>query len=243
MPELAGMRINCSTNLIAFPANIRRLCEREAPEISALDRVVPILLMRDRLSSNSRNWPSSPRVQILNNQTEGTRAMGLFTKDIETMDDLLLHGLKDIYYAENQIIKSLPKLIEKATNRELTKGLRDHLEETKDQVARLDQVFKKLGQEPQGVKCPAIDGLISEADEIAGEVVDKDVLDAAIVGAAQSVEHYEIARYGTLIAWAESLGYDDIIRLLNTNLNEEKAADKKLSTVALRKGVNRKAAS
>jgi ferritin-like metal-binding protein YciE len=169
--------------------------------------------------------------------------VSLFTKDIETMDDLLLHGLKDIYYAENQIIKSLPKLIEKATNRELTKGLRDHLEETNDQVARLDQVFKKLGQEPQGVKCPAIDGLISEADEIAGEVADKDVLDAAIVGAAQSVEHYEIARYGTLIAWAESLGHDDIIRLLNTNLNEEKAADKKLSTVALRKGVNRKAAS
>jgi ferritin-like metal-binding protein YciE len=169
--------------------------------------------------------------------------MSLFTKDIETMDDLLLHGLKDIYYAERQIIKSLPTLIEKATNRELTKGLRDHLEETKDQVARLDQVFKKLGQEPQGIKCPAIDGLISEADEIAAEVADKDVLDAAIVGAAQSVEHYEIARYGTLIAWAESLGHDDIIRLLNTNLNEEKAADKKLSTVALRKGVNRKAAS
>jgi ferritin-like metal-binding protein YciE len=169
--------------------------------------------------------------------------MGLFTKDIETMDDLLLHGLKDIYYAENQIVKSLPKLIGKATSRELTKGLQDHLEETKNQVARLDQVFKKLGQEPQGVKCPAIDGLISEADELAGEVADKEVLDAAIVGAAQSVEHYEIARYGTLIAWAESLGHDDIIRLLNTNLNEEKAADKKLSAVALRKGVNRRAAS
>jgi ferritin-like metal-binding protein YciE len=169
--------------------------------------------------------------------------MGLFTKDIETMDDLLLHGLKDIYYAENQIVKSLPKLIEKATNRDLTKGLQDHLGETKNQVARLEQVFKKLGQDPQGIKCPAIDGLISEADEVAGEVADKEVLDAAIVGAAQSVEHYEIARYGTLIAWAESLGHDDIIRLLNTNLNEEKAADKKLSTVALRKGVNRKAAS
>ena len=169
--------------------------------------------------------------------------MALFTKDIETMDDLLLHGLKDIYYAENQIVKSLPKLIGKATSRELTKGLQDHLEETKNQVARLDQVFKKLGQEPQGVKCPAIDGLISEADELAGEVADKEVLDAAIVGAAQSVEHYEIARYGTLIAWAESLGHDDIIRLLNTNLNEEKAADKKLSAVALRKGVNRRAAS
>src|SRR3954447_4533020 len=137
--------------------------------------------------------------------------MGLFSKDIATMDDLLLHGLKDIYYAENQIVKSLPKLIEKATNRDLAKGLKDHLADTEDQVARLDQVFKKLGQEPQGVRCPAIDGLISEADEIAGEVVDKDVLDAAIVGAAQSVEHYEIARYGTLIAWAESLGYDDII--------------------------------
>jgi ferritin-like metal-binding protein YciE len=169
--------------------------------------------------------------------------MGLFTKDIETMDELLLHGLKDIYYAENQIVKSLPKLIETATNRDLTKGLQDHLEETKNQIGRLDQVFKKLGEEPQGVKCPAIDGLISEADEVAGEVADKDVLDAAIVGSAQAVEHYEIARYGTLIAWAASLGHDDIIRLLNTNLNEEKAADKKLSTVAVRKGVNRKAAS
>jgi ferritin-like metal-binding protein YciE len=168
--------------------------------------------------------------------------MGLFTKDIGTMDDLLLHGLKDIYYAENQIVKSLPKMVEKATNRDLTKGLEDHLEETKKQIARLEQVFKKLGQDPQGVKCPAIDGLISEADDVAGEVADKEVLDAAIVGAAQSIEHYEIARYGTLIAWAESLGHDDIIRLLNTNLKEEKAADKKLSTVALRKGVNRKAA-
>jgi ferritin-like metal-binding protein YciE len=169
--------------------------------------------------------------------------MGLFAKDIRTMDDLLLHGLKDIYYAEKQIVKSLPTLIDKATNRELTKGLKDHLEETKAQVGRLDQVFKKLGKPAQGVQCPAIDGLISEADEVAGEVADKEVLDAAIVGAAQSVEHYEMARYGTLIAWAESLGHDDIVRLLTTNLNEEKAADKKLSTVALRKGVNRKAAS
>jgi ferritin-like metal-binding protein YciE len=169
--------------------------------------------------------------------------MGLFSKDIATMDDLLLHGLKDIYYAENQIIKALPKLIDKATNRDLTKGLKDHLEETKNQVTRLDQVFKKLGKEPQGVRCPAIDGLIGEADEVAGEVADKDVLDAAIIGSAQAVEHYEMARYGTLIAWAESAGHDDIVRLLNTNLNEEKAADKKLSTVALRKGVNRKAAS
>jgi ferritin-like metal-binding protein YciE len=169
--------------------------------------------------------------------------MGLFTKEIQTMDDLLLHGLQDIYYAENQIVRSLPKLIDKATNRELTKGLSDHLEETKKQVGRLDQVFKKLGQAPKGVKCPAIDGLIAEADEVAGEVADKQVLDATIVGSAQAVEHYEIARYGTLIAWADELGHDDVVRLLTTNLNEEKAADKKLSTVALRKGVNRRAAS
>lgn len=169
--------------------------------------------------------------------------MGLFTKDIQNMDDLLLHGLQDIYYAENQIVKALPKLIDKATNRDLSKGLRDHLDETKKQIERLDQAFKKLGKQPQGVKCPAIDGLIEEGDEIAGEVADKDVLDAAIVGAAQAVEHYEMARYGTLIAWAESLGHDDIVRFLTTNLNEEKAADKKFSTVALRKGVNRKAAS
>jgi ferritin-like metal-binding protein YciE len=174
---------------------------------------------------------------------KGSQAMGLFSKDIRTMDDLLLHGLKDVYYAENQIVKALPTLIDKATNRDLTKGLKDHLEETKKQIARLDQVFQKLGEEPKGVKCPAIDGLISEADEVAGEVDDKEVLDAAIVGSAQAVEHYEIARYGTLIAWAEAVGHDDIVRLLNTNLNEEKAADRKLSTVALRKGVNRKAAS
>lgn len=169
--------------------------------------------------------------------------MGLFSKDIKTMDDLLLHGLKDIYYAEHQIVKALPKMVEKATNRDLKKGLKDHLEETEKQIGRLDQVFKTLGQQPQGVRCPAIDGLIDEADEVAGEVEDKSVLDAAVIGSAQAVEHYEMARYGTLIAWADELGRDDVVRLLTTNLNEEKAADKKLSTVALRKGVNRKAAS
>jgi len=122
--------------------------------------------------------------------------MGLFSKEIQTMDDLLLHGLQDIYYAENQIVKALPKLIDKATNRDLTKGLRDHLEETKKQIERLDQAFKKLGKKPEEVNCPAIDRLIEEGDEIAGEIGDKEVLDAAIVGAAQAVEHYEMARYG-----------------------------------------------
>jgi ferritin-like metal-binding protein YciE len=162
--------------------------------------------------------------------------VGLFSRDIKTMDDLLLHGLKDIYYAEHQIVKALPKMIDKAGNRDLTKSLKDHLEETYKQIARLDQIFKVLGQQPQAVRCAAIDGLIDEADEVAGEVEDKSVLDAAVVGSAQAVEHYEMARYGTLVAWADELGRDDVVRLLTTNLNEEKAADKKLSTVALRKG-------
>jgi ferritin-like metal-binding protein YciE len=169
--------------------------------------------------------------------------MGLFSKDIKTMDDLFLHELQDIYYAENQITTALPKLIDKATNRDLSAALSGHLEETRKQIERLEQVFKKLGKEPKQADCPAMDGLIEEGDHIAGDVADKAVLDAAIIAAAQAVEHYEIARYGTMIAWARELGHDDVIRLLTTNLNEEKAADSKLNNVALRKGVNLKAAS
>ena len=167
--------------------------------------------------------------------------MGIFTKDIKTMDDLLLHGLQDIYYAEHEITKALPKMIDKATNRDLATGFKNHLEETNKQIERLDKVFQKLGKQPSGTKCPAIDGIISEADEIAGEVEDKAVLDAALVASAQAVEHYEMCRYGTLIAWAEELGHDEIVRFLTTNLNEEKAANTKLNTIAMRKGVNAKA--
>jgi ferritin-like metal-binding protein YciE len=169
--------------------------------------------------------------------------MGVFAKDIKSMDDLFLHGLQDIYYAENQIIKALPKMIEQATNRDLTKGLEIHLEETRKQVERLDKVFAKLGKQPGGTECPAIDGIIEEANGTAGEVADKKVLDAALIAAAQAVEHYEICRYGTLIAWAEELGHDEVVRFLTTNLNEEKAANTKLNTVALRKGVNTKASA
>ena len=167
--------------------------------------------------------------------------MGLFTKDIKTMEDMFLHGLQDIYYAEKQITKALPKMIEQATNRDLSAGLRAHLEETEKQIERLEKVFEKLGKTQKGVDRPAIDGLIKEADQTAAEVDDKSVLDAAIVGNAQAVEHYEIARYGTLIAWAEELGHDDVVRFLTTNLNEEKATNTKLNTIALRKGVNKKA--
>src|SRR3982750_3429310 len=118
---------------------------------------------------------------------KGGIQMGIFTKDIKSMEDLLIHGLQDIYYAEQQIIKSLPKMIDKATNRDLVAGLKAHLEETNKQVERLQKAFEKLGKEAGGTQCPAIDGIIKEADEITGEIEDKAVLDAAIVAAAQAV--------------------------------------------------------
>ena len=166
--------------------------------------------------------------------------MGLFSKDIKTMQELFLHTLQDVYYAENQIVKALPKLIEKSTNRQLASGLREHLHETEGQITRLQQVFEKIGDSPKGVDCPAIDGLIKEADDVAGEVEDKKVLDAAIIGSAQAVEHYEISRYGTLIGWAEELGHANVVSLLNANLKQEKAADKKLNALA-EGGINRRA--
>jgi ferritin-like metal-binding protein YciE len=166
--------------------------------------------------------------------------MGLFTKDIKTMDDLFIHTLRDMYYAEKQILKSLPDMIDKSTNKELAAGLKKHEGETQNQVKRLEQVFQMIGQPAKGVDCPAIDGIIKEADHIASEVADKTVLDAAIIAAAQSVEHYEIARYGTLIAWALEHGREDCAKLLEQNLDEEKAADQKLTSIAEAK-VNRRA--
>jgi ferritin-like metal-binding protein YciE len=167
--------------------------------------------------------------------------MGLFSADIHTMDDLFLHTLQDIYYAENQIVRALPEMIEKATDKQLAQGFKMHLDETRGQVKRLEQVFKLLGKEPQGVDCPAIDGLIEESEDVAGDIDDKQVLDAALIAAAQAVEHYEIARYGTLMAWAKTLGHQEAIRLLKQNLDEEKATDEKLSKMA-ETSVNRKAA-
>lgn len=168
--------------------------------------------------------------------------MGLFTKDIKTMDDLFLHVLRDIYYAEEQILKALPDMVKKATNRDLIAALKTHLAETEKHVQRLEQVFELVGQSPKGTSCPAIDGIVEEANEIAAEIAEKKVLDAALITAAQAVEHYEITRYGTLIAWAEETGKTAVAKLLTTTLNEEKAADKKLTTIGERK-VNHRAAS
>lgn len=167
--------------------------------------------------------------------------MGLFSKDIKTLEDLFVHQLRDIYYAEKQIVQALPEMIEKAKDPGLKQGFEAHLGETKNHVKRLEQVFKMHGVEAKGVECPAIDGIIEEADEIAGEVDDKKVLDAALIAAAQAVEHYEITRYGTLIAWAKQLGRPDCASVLQATLEEEKAADSKLTSLAER-DVNVKAA-
>lgn len=159
---------------------------------------------------------------------------------MQTMNDLFMHSLQDIYYAEHQIQKALPDMIEKASDAELKRGFRMHLKQTKGQIKRLDQAFKKLKTKPQGTKCPAIDGIIEEANDIAGEIDDKMVLNAALIAAAQAVEHYEITRYGTLTAWAKLLGRSDVAKLLAMNLKEEKATDKKLNGIATRK-INKKA--
>jgi ferritin-like metal-binding protein YciE len=167
--------------------------------------------------------------------------MGLFTKDIKTLNDLFVHMLRDIYYAENQIVKSLPDMVKKATDPALKQGFETHLRETKDHVTRLEQVFQMLGLKAKAVDCPAIDGILEEASAVAEEVGDKAVLDAALIAAAQAVEHYEITRYGTLIAWAKELERHDCASVLQQNLEEEKSADSKLNSLAIR-GVNRKAA-
>lgn len=158
--------------------------------------------------------------------------MGLFSSDIQSMDDLFMHTLQDIYYAENKIAKSLPDIISKVTNPELKQGLQSHLHETRQHVTRLEQVFQMLNTQASSVNCPAIDGILEEADEVSSEVADKNVLDAAIIASGQAVEHYEITRYGSLIAWAKEMGRKDVADLLTNTLDEEKAADRKLTMVA-----------
>ena len=166
--------------------------------------------------------------------------MGLFSKDIATFDDLFLHQLQDVYYAENQIAKALPKMAEKATAPALKKAFETHLSETEGQIVRLERIFELLGEKAKAVTCPAIDGIIKEANEVAGEIEDKAVLDAGLIASAQAVEHYEIARYGTMIAWANQLERPEISAILQETLDEEYATDDKLTAMATSK-INPKA--
>lgn len=167
--------------------------------------------------------------------------MGLFSKPINSLDDLFIHTLQDIYYAEQQIAKSLPDMIGKATDPQLKQSFQAHLAETQEQIRRLEQVFQMHGQQPKGITCAAMDGILEEAKEVMGEVNDNDVRDAAMLSAAQAVEHYEITRYGTLVAFARQLGREDCASLLHKTLEEEKATDERLSGIAKAR-INRKAA-
>lgn len=151
---------------------------------------------------------------------------------LETMQDLLIHQLRDIYSAEQMLTKALPKLADKASTEELANAFREHLAETQKQVARLDQVFKILGERPGGVKCKGMEGLIEEGNEILEEEGSEAVIDAGIIAAAQRVEHYEISAYGSAKALAVLLGHSDVVRLLNESQVEETAADKRLSLIA-----------
>ncbi|MBH0238958.1 YciE/YciF ferroxidase family protein [Methylobrevis albus] len=158
-----------------------------------------------------------------------------------TLDDLFLDTLKDVYHAEKQVLRALPKMAKSATSDELRQAFETHLQETDGQIQRLEQVFELLGKRPQGKPCAAMQGLVDEGKEIMDEYKGSDALDPGLVAAAQAVEHYEIARYGTLIAWAGQLGMKDAVALLKQTLEEEKKTDKLLSGLAAQ-GVNRKAA-
>ena len=151
---------------------------------------------------------------------------------INNLNDLFVHLLKDIYYAEKQIQKALPDMAEKADSSELRDLLNKHKDETATQISRLEKAFEMVGEEAKGEKCPAIEGSRKETRELMDEVNDADTLDAAMIAACQAVEHYEITRYGTIISYAGTLGNDDVVDLLRNTLAEEEDADSRLNRLA-----------
>ena len=152
--------------------------------------------------------------------------------EMETLQDLMLDEIKDLYSAEQQLTKALPKMAKKASSPELKQAFETHLAETQGQIERLESVFEALGEKPKAKKCLAMEGLIKEAKEMMGEDMDDDVMDAALISAAQKVEHYEIASYGTVRTYAKLLGNKDAARLLQQTLDEEGKTDKLLTKLA-----------
>ena len=161
---------------------------------------------------------------------------------VNTLNDLFIETLKDLYYVEKKLVKTLPKMAQKASSEDLKEAIQNHLSETETHVQRLEQVFELLDQKASAKTCEALEGLIREAEETMGEISDEETLDAAIISSAQTVEHYEIARYGTLACWAVEIGNSEVAELLEQTLEEEKAADEKLSTIA-EDAVNQRAAA
>jgi ferritin-like metal-binding protein YciE len=161
---------------------------------------------------------------------------------LDTLRELYIEELKDLYSAETQITKALPKLAKTATNPKLRQAFEEHLEQTRGHVQRLEQIFEGLDQRPTGKTCEGMKGLLKEGDEMASEDGDTDVIDAGLISAAQRVEHYEIASYGSVATYAELLGEDQAVELLNQTLEEEKQTDRKLTQVAKRINVEAQAA-
>ena len=151
---------------------------------------------------------------------------------LESLEDLFVHLLKDLYSAEKQITKALPKLAKAVEDSDLADALESHLEETEGQVERLERIFKSLGVSPGRKKCVAMEGLLEEGSELIAEDPEPAVLDAGIISGAQRVEHYEIAAYGTAVEWARLLGHDEAVELLEETLEEESAANEKLTMLA-----------
>ena len=149
-----------------------------------------------------------------------------------TLEDLYTDMLKDLYSAEKQLLKALPKLAKNAQSPDLQKAFQEHLKQTEGQVERIERIFTELGGSPRGKKCVGMEGLVEEGNELLQEDVEPDVLDAGLIAAAQKVEHYEIAGYGTARAWAQRLGYDKAARLLQETLEEESMANEKLTKIA-----------
>ena len=162
--------------------------------------------------------------------------------DLETLNKLFVHELKDIYSAENQILEALPKMAEKASNAELKSAFEEHHRQTQEHVQRLDRIFEDLEFKATGQKCKGMEGLIEEGEDVMEDAEDDEVRDAAMIAAAQRVEHYEIAAYGTARTYARMLGNEEAERLLQTTLDEEGETDKKLTKLA-ESGVNREAMS
>ncbi len=163
------------------------------------------------------------------------------TEPMKKLEDLFLHMLKDVYHAEKQLLRAMPKMAKSTESEELRQAFETHREETVGQIERLEQVFELMGKRPRGVPCEAMQGLIEEGKEVMEEAEDPDVMDAGVLAAAQAIEHYEIARYGTLKTWAQELGMADAERLLDQNLQEEKKTDELLTQLAEAR-VNKKAA-
>lgn len=157
--------------------------------------------------------------------------------EVGTLHEAFMDELKDLYNAEKQLLKALPKLAKNATSRPLRGALTSHLKETQQQVRRLEQAFSLLEEKPKGKLCDGMQGIIKEGNKMIEEVEDGPVLDACIIAGAQRAEHYEIGAYGTCVAWAKQMGHRDVARLLDQTLAEEKAADKKLSALA-QAGIN-----